>query len=57
MNSIQLMAVLGVVVVLASVGLAYTSTRSPSKKGIFERFSGILFIAGLALLGFTFPIP
>jgi hypothetical protein len=51
------MAVLGVVVVLASVGLAYTSTRSPSQKGIFERFSGILFIAGLALLGFTFPIP
>jgi hypothetical protein len=57
MNSMQLLVALSLAVVLGSFGLAYMSTRSPARRGVFERSSGILFIAGLALLGFTFPIP
>jgi len=57
MNSMQFLAALSLIVVLASLGLAYIATRSPARSGVFERSSGILFIAGLALLGFTFPIP
>jgi hypothetical protein len=57
MNSMQSLGVLSVIAVLASFGLAYMSMHSPSRKGIFERSSGLLFIAGLTLLGFTFPIP
>jgi hypothetical protein len=57
MNSTQLLGAVSVLVVLASLGSAYMATRSPARRGVFERSSGILFIAGLALLGFTFPIP
>ena len=57
MKSTQLLAVVGLVTVLAGIGLAYMSTLSPSRRGFFERSSGILFMTGLALLGFTFPIP
>ena len=57
MNSTQLLGAASVLVVLASLGSAYMATCSPTRRGVFERSSGILFIAGLALLGFTFPIP
>jgi hypothetical protein len=53
----QFFGMLGGIIVLAGMGAAYMSTLSPSRKGFFERSGGILFIAGLALLGFTFPLP
>lgn len=53
----QFFGVLGAIIVLAGMALAYMSTLSPSRRGIFERSGGILFVAGLAMLGFTFPLP
>jgi hypothetical protein len=57
MELMQLFGGLSVIIVFVGVALAYASTRSPSRRKVLESCGGILFITGLALLGFTFPLP
>lgn len=57
MKWLQCFGILSMVIALAGMGLAYMSTLLPSRKGFFESSGGILFIAGVALLGFTLPLP
>ena len=55
MKSILIIGVLSVVIILAGAGFAYASTISSVRRNLFESCGGILFIAGLALLGLTLP--
>jgi hypothetical protein len=57
MTWIQLLGVLSMIVVFAGAALAYASTRAPARRKLLESCGGILFITGLALLGFTLPVP
>jgi hypothetical protein len=48
--------ILSGVVILAGVAVAYASRFSRRRRKLLESFGGILFVTGLILLGFTFPL-
>lgn len=49
--------VLSVIILAGGATVAYESRLFPARRKMFEGCGGILFITGLVLLGFTFPIP
>jgi len=49
-------SILNVLIVLAGATFAYGSRFSPERRKLFESCGGILFVTGLVLLGFTFPL-
>jgi hypothetical protein len=51
-----MLGMLSVIIVLVGSGLAFASRFSPSRRHLFESCGGILFVTGLVLLGFTFPL-
>jgi hypothetical protein len=54
---IETIGPLSVIIVLLGTGFAYAPARSPLRRKLFENCGGILFITGLVLLGFMFPMP
>jgi hypothetical protein len=48
--------VLSGLIILAGAAVAYTSRFSRRRRKLLESFGGILFVTGLVLLGFTFPL-
>jgi hypothetical protein len=52
----QMFGALSVIILFAGAGLAYASRLSRSQRKLFERLGGMLFITGLVLLGFAFPL-
>jgi hypothetical protein len=53
---VQILGILSVFIVTAGAALAYASRFSPARRKLFESCGGILFVTGLVLLGFTFPL-
>jgi hypothetical protein len=43
-------------IILAGVTVAYASRLSRRRRKLLESFGGILFVTGLVLLGFAFPL-
>lgn len=56
-GSLGLIVLLGVIVLFCGLGSAYAATRLPARRAVLEYCGGVFFIAGLALIGSTFPLP
>jgi hypothetical protein len=56
MTWMYMFGAVGVGIVGAGAGLAYVSRFSPERRKLFESCGGILFVMGLVLLGFAFPM-
>jgi hypothetical protein len=47
---------LGAASIIAAIVIVATTERYESRKSVMERIAGSLFLAGIALAGFAFPM-